>query len=82
MQHLNFIAQPLFPDKGSPNFSVTHHAEGKSLKEIVNDRVAVVEKEIIGRVLKEEKGNKSRTAKKLQVDYKALLRKIKAYGIG
>jgi len=82
VQHLNFIAQPLFPDKGSPNFSVTHHAEGKSLKEIVNDRVAVVEKEIIGRVLKEEKGNKSRTAKKLQVDYKALLRKIKAYGIG
>ena len=82
VQHLNFIAQPLFPDKGSPNFSVTHHAEGKSLKEIVNDRVAVVEKEIIGKVLKEAKGNKSQTAKKLQVDYKTLLKKIKAYGLG
>jgi len=82
MHHLNFTAQPLFPDKGTPNFLPTIHDEGKSLKEIVNDRVAVVEKEIIGKVLKEAKGNKSRTAKKLQVDYKTLLKKIKAYGLG
>jgi DNA-binding NtrC family response regulator len=82
MHHLNFTAQPMCSDKETPNFPPAFHDEGKSLKEIVNDRVAVVEKEIIGKVLKEAKGNKSQTAKKLQVEYKTLLKKIKAYGLG
>ena len=81
MHHLIFTAHPLFPDEGTPGFSPAIHDGGKSLKEIVNGRIAVVEKEIIGKILKEKNGNKSQTATKLQVDYKTLLKKIKAYGL-
>jgi len=82
MHHLNFTAQPICSDKGTPNFPLAFYDEGKPLKEIVNDRVEAVEKEIIGRVLKEEQYKKDRTARKLQLSYKTLLRKIKKYGLG
>ncbi len=54
---------------------------GKSLKEIVNAHVEAVEKQIIGAVLKESNGNKSRAARKMGMDYKTLLRKIKNLAI-
>ena len=54
---------------------------GKSLKEIVNAHVEAVEKQIIGTVLKESNGNKSRAARKLGMDYKTLLRKVKGLAI-
>ncbi len=62
--HLVLTAQPLSPNPGTANLSSVNHPVGKSLKEIVNDRIAVVEKEIIGTVLKEEKGNKTEVSQK------------------
>jgi len=53
----------------------------KSLKEIVTSYVDSVEKRAIEEAMAESEGNKSRVARKLKVDYKTLLRKIKAYGI-
>jgi DNA-binding NtrC family response regulator len=80
-QHLVFTAQPLSPDQRNPDaFYATLDGE-KSLKEIVNDRIEAVEKEIIGKVLKEAGGNKSQVARKLQVEYKTLLKKIRLYGL-
>lgn len=43
--------------------------------------VDTVEKKVIEEALAESEGNKSRVARKLKVDYKTLLRKIKALGI-
>ena len=43
--------------------------------------VAQVEREAIERVLRQTRGNKSRAARLLQIDYKTLYAKLKAYGI-
>ena len=75
--HLAFTSHPHLTDKKSPNLS--NFNGGKPLKEIVNERVQAVEKEIIEKVLKESDGNKSQTARKLEMDYKTLLRKIKRF---
>jgi two-component system nitrogen regulation response regulator GlnG len=56
-------------------------SEGLSLKEIVQRAAAQVEKDAIERVLRLTKGNKSQAARFLQIDYKTLHYKIKAYGI-
>ena len=53
----------------------------KSLKEIVKSYVDTVEKKVIEEALAESEGNKSRVARKLEVDYKTLLRKIKSFGL-
>jgi len=79
--HLFFTGGGHLPNEGISCPSTTIHEEGKSLKEMVNDRVEAVEKEIVGKVLKEADGNKSETARKLGMDYKTLLRKIKHLGI-
>lgn len=55
--------------------------EGLSLKEISQRAAASVEKEVIQRVLRMTKGNKSRAARLLKIDYKTLYYKLKEYGI-
>ena len=40
-----------------------------------------MEREAIERVLRQTRGNKSRAARLLQIDYKTLYAKLKAYGI-
>ncbi len=52
-----------------------------TLEDVSREAVRIVERERIGRALKETKGNKSRAAEILQVSYKTLLTKIKDYGI-
>ena len=54
---------------------------GYSLKLLQQRAVAQVEREAIERVLRQTQGNKSRTARLLQIDYKTLYAKLKAYGI-
>ncbi|MFV9644322.1 MAG: sigma-54-dependent transcriptional regulator [Desulfobacterales bacterium] len=51
----------------------------KSLPGIVKSISQTVEKKIITGMLAETKGNKSETARRLGIDYKTLLRKIKTY---
>jgi len=51
------------------------------LKEAARQAVARTEKTLIKKALRQTKGNKSKAARILQVDYKTLLSKIKSYGI-
>ena len=51
----------------------------KSLKEQVKSFTDALEKRIIEEVLRETKGNKSKVSRKLGIDYKTLLRKIKMH---
>ncbi|MCF8084322.1 MAG: sigma-54 dependent transcriptional regulator [Deltaproteobacteria bacterium] len=52
-----------------------------SLKDAVRSVTDQTETRIIQKTLTDTGGNKSETARRLKVDYKTLLRKIKAYGI-
>jgi transcriptional regulator with PAS, ATPase and Fis domain len=53
----------------------------KTLKETVKALTGQYEKKIIKEALAETKGNKSEVARRLGIDYKTLLRKIKTYQI-
>jgi DNA-binding NtrC family response regulator len=55
--------------------------EGCSLKRLMQQAAAQVEREAIARVLRQTQGNKSRAARLLQIDYKTLYAKLKAYRI-
>jgi DNA-binding NtrC family response regulator len=52
-----------------------------SLNDMVRSYVSTVEKKAIAAAMSHMQGNKSCVARRLKVDYKTLLRKIKAYGI-
>ncbi len=52
-----------------------------SLREIVQQSVLAVEKEVLTEVLKYTGGNKARAARLLQVDYKTVHKKAKKFGI-
>jgi len=53
----------------------------KPLKETIKSFADVLEKKIITQTIAETKGNKSEAARRLEIDYKTLLRKIKIHGI-
>jgi len=70
------------PTKTDPAASLNLFYNGKkSLKEQVKSFTNALEKRIIKEVLTETKGNKSRVSRKLGIDYKTLLRKIKMHEI-
>lgn len=52
-----------------------------SLREIIQESVASVEREVIGEALKNTGGNKARAARLLQIDYKTIHEKVKKLGI-
>ncbi len=52
-----------------------------SLKETLKHHTDQLEKKIIKQILEDTKGNKSKAARELRIDYKTLLRKIKAHQI-
>ena len=80
--HLTFSSH-LIPGRKKRGPSVLDgvYNDKESLKEIVKSYVDTIEKRVIKEAMAEAKGNKSKVAKKLRVDYKTLLRKIKAHGI-
>jgi len=53
-----------------------------SLREASRNASLAAEREIIGRVLEENGGNRVRAAKALRISYRALLYKIKRVGLG
>ncbi|NCC29046.1 MAG: sigma-54-dependent Fis family transcriptional regulator, partial [Gammaproteobacteria bacterium] len=55
--------------------------EGHSLKEIVRTRVERLEREVLLHALRRHDGNKAAVARMLQVDYKTVHTKLKAYGL-
>ncbi len=54
---------------------------GTSLRKLVENAAEQVEKQMISKVLRSTRGNKSQAAKALEVDYKTLRLKIKKYGL-
>jgi DNA-binding NtrC family response regulator len=83
VHHMTFSSHLMPGLKGqTPAVSEQIYDGKESLKEIVTSYVDSVEKRAIEEAMAESEGNKSRVARKLKVDYKTLLRKIKAYGIG
>ncbi|WP_421617032.1 sigma-54-dependent transcriptional regulator [Brevibacillus sp. TJ4] len=68
------------PAEGSSRQSQHGHAisyEGRTMRDILQE----VEREVIARALKNERGNKLQTAKKLGISRRALLYKIQLYGL-
>lgn len=55
--------------------------KGYGLHEVVHEATAHLEKTLIEHVLEETKGNKSQAAKRLQIGYKTLYRKLQEYGL-
>lgn len=55
--------------------------KGYGLHEVVHEATAHLEKTLIEYVLEETKGNKSQAAKRLQIGYKTLYRKLQEYGL-
>ena len=52
-----------------------------SLKEIVQDQKAEIERKVIRQVMEQTDGNMAETARKLNVDYKTIYKKVREYGI-
>ncbi|MBI5605361.1 MAG: sigma-54-dependent Fis family transcriptional regulator [Deltaproteobacteria bacterium] len=52
-----------------------------SLKEIVNQNVKAIEREVLVQVLKSTNGNKAKAARILQIDYKTIQTKLKQFGL-
>ncbi len=79
-KHLELIRVPI------PGLAFTPKIEGApwkglSLKEIVQQSSAAVEREVLIHVLKVTGGNKSKAARLLQIDYKTIHEKVKKLGI-
>jgi DNA-binding NtrC family response regulator len=55
--------------------------QGYGLHDVVHEVAAHVEKSLIEHVLEETRGNKSQAAKRLQIGYKTLYRKLQEYGL-
>jgi DNA-binding NtrC family response regulator len=64
-----------------PFVSVNTDGGGKTLREMLKFTTDAFEKRVIEEAIKETKGNKSKAARKLGIDYKTLLRKIKIHQI-
>lgn len=56
-------------------------SQGMSLKEIVRENTAAVERRVLSRTLKATGGNKAKAARSLQIDYKTILTKMKKLGL-
>ena len=54
---------------------------GLSLRDIVQQKTAALEREILLRVLRETGGNKAKASRLLHIDYKTIHLKLKEYGI-
>jgi DNA-binding NtrC family response regulator len=54
---------------------------GFPLKDIVQQKTAALEREILLRVLRETGGNKAKASRLLHIDYKTIHLKLKEYGI-
>ena len=79
--NLGRVSLPLDPEVGTFFFSAPGGTEDRSLKEIMQSFSGDLEKRIIEETIRQARGNKSEAARRLAIDYKTLLRKIKAYRI-
>jgi DNA-binding NtrC family response regulator len=54
---------------------------GQTLREIVRQNTATVERDVLAQALAKTSGNKAAAARMLQIDYKTMLSKMKEYGL-
>jgi len=81
-RHMTFSSHVMREMKGEfPGVSEEMDNSQRSLNERVKLYVSAVEKKVIEEALSRSQGNKSEATRRLKVDYKTFLRKIKAYGI-
>jgi len=81
-RHMTFSSHLMPNLKGQTPAVLETSYDGKmSLKENVKSYVDTVEKRVIEEAMSQSQGNKSSVARKLKVDYKTLLRKMKAHGM-
>ncbi len=82
---LKHLRQVLVPTNGAvqatPSLAVQKMHQGYGLHDIVHEVSSHLEKALIEHMLRETKGNKSRAAKRLQIGYKTLYRKLQEYNI-
>jgi len=73
----------LMTQASSPESSLPIHKlyQGYGLHDVVHEVAAHLEKSLIEHVLEETRGNKSQAAKRLQIGYKTLYRKLQEYGL-
>ncbi|ETX02202.1 MAG: hypothetical protein ETSY1_04390 [Candidatus Entotheonella factor] len=71
---------PKHTEMGS-SLPVSKLYSGYGLHEVVHEATAHLEKALIEHVLEETKGNKTQAAKRLQIGYKTLYRKLQEYNI-
>ena len=64
-----------------PVFSLKPDNGNKPLKETIKFFTDILEKRLITQMIAKTKGNKSEAARRLEIDYKTLLRKIRIHGI-
>jgi len=79
-EHLDFKRVPV------PGLAFTPKVQGmlgrdSSLKEIVQQSSAALEREVLVQVLKNTGGNKAKAARLLHIDYKTIHKKVKKFGI-
>jgi DNA-binding NtrC family response regulator len=65
-----------------PNEHATPTPHGYALHDIVQEITVQLEKTLIQSVLQDVQGNKSAAAKRLQIGYKTLYRRLKEYNLG
>jgi len=64
-----------------PVFAIKLDNSNKPLKETIKFFTDTLEKRLITQMIAKTKGNKSEAARRLEIDYKTLLRKIRIHGI-
>jgi DNA-binding NtrC family response regulator len=79
--NLGRASLPHDPEVGTSVRPIPGDTEGRSLKEIMQSFTGDLEKRIIEETIRQARGNKSEAARRLAIDYKTLLRKIKAHRI-
>jgi sigma-54 dependent transcriptional regulator, acetoin dehydrogenase operon transcriptional activator AcoR len=76
------LSQEITSASRSTTFSIqTNLEEIRPMKEVSREVVSHLEKEVILRALERSGGNKVKTARWLEIDYKTLFNKIKQYDI-
>lgn len=80
--HLNLEDRPAPANKGSGEIDLSRLDRCGPLKEIMQQSLRQVEREVLHQALKQSRGNKAEAARLLKIDYKTIHNKVRAYGLG
>lgn len=81
VHHLDLPTAGRLSASQDPSISLDDSDSGRSLREIVRTHVADVERQVLHEAMQRARGNKAAAARLLQIDYKTIHSKLKAYGL-